>query len=94
MKVGTDHISSDTTGLEVQVHIEVNVVISFGLEIFTSIFCFIAIALEVSIKNQSLSLLRQEHVFGAKMRSCGVSGPRKLQPKREINVYKHVLLTK
>lgn len=39
------------TGLEVQVHIELNVAILFGLEIFASIFGVIAIALEVSMKN-------------------------------------------
>lgn len=44
-------ISAGTTGLEVQVHIEINGVISFGLEVFASIFGFIAIALEVSMKN-------------------------------------------
>lgn len=41
----------DGTGLEVQVHIELNVAILFGLEIFASIFGVIAIALEVSMKN-------------------------------------------
>ena len=49
--VSADLVSADKTGLEVQVHIEVNVVVSFGLEVFASIFGFIAIALEVSMKN-------------------------------------------
>lgn len=39
------------TGLDIQVHIELNVAILFGLEIFASIFGFIAIALEVLMKN-------------------------------------------
>lgn len=50
-EVSAKHIGAGTTGLEVQVHIEVNVVISFGLEVFASIFGFAAIALEVSMKN-------------------------------------------
>lgn len=37
--------------MEVKVHIEVNVVISFGLEVFASIFGLIATALEVSMIN-------------------------------------------
>ncbi len=45
------HVNAGTTGLEVQVHIEVNVVISFGLEVFASIFGSIAIALGVFMKN-------------------------------------------
>ena len=49
--VSFEYVSVVTTGLEVQVHIEVNVVISFGLEVFASIFDFIAIALEVFMKN-------------------------------------------
>lgn len=50
-RVSADLVSADKTGLEVQVHIEVNVVVSFGLGVFASIFGFIAIALEVYMKN-------------------------------------------
>ena len=38
-------------GLEVRVHIEVNVVFLFGLEVFASVFGFIAIVMEVFMKN-------------------------------------------
>lgn len=41
----------DLKGLEVQVHIEVSIAISFGLEIFASVFGFIAIVMEVFMKN-------------------------------------------
>jgi hypothetical protein len=37
----------------VQVHIEVNVAVSFGLEVFASIFGFIAIAPEVFMKDSN-----------------------------------------
>jgi len=49
--VSADRVSADAKSLEVQVHIEVNVGISLGLEVFASIFGYIAIALEVFMKN-------------------------------------------
>lgn len=51
LDVSTGLVGADNKGLEVQVHIEVNVVVSFGLEVFASIFGFIAIALEVFMEN-------------------------------------------
>jgi hypothetical protein len=43
--ISSEYISADTTGLEIQVHIEINVVISFRLEVFASVFGLIAIVL-------------------------------------------------
>lgn len=44
-------------GLEVQVHIDIHVVISFGLEVFASIFGIAAIALEVFMKNSIANII-------------------------------------
>ena len=71
-------------GLEVWVHIEVSIVISFGLEIFASVFVF-GFVMEVFMKN---SIAFFTSVFACVW--CGIaflrsSGEKKFQPEREIS---------
>ena len=70
--------------MEVWVHIEVSIVISFGLEIFASVFVF-GFVMEVFMKN---SIAFFTSVFACVW--CGIaflrsSGEKNFQPEREIS---------
>ena len=76
--------------LETKVHIEMNVAISLGLEIFASIIGFTSIALEVFMKN---SIAISTKVVACVW--CGIaflrsSGEKKFQPIREICIHEYM----
>ncbi len=73
--------------MEVRVHIEIHIAVSFGLEVFASIFELVSTIMEVFMENPIAILIQVMACVWCGIAFLRSSGERKFQPEREIGVY-------
>ena len=78
--------------MEVQVYVEIHIAISFGLEVFASVFDIILTIMEVIMENSFATLSQVMACVWCGIAFLRSSGERKFQPEREIGVRGDVLL--
>ena len=70
--------------MEIRVYIEINIAVSFGLEIFASVFGFVSTTMEVCMENSIAILIKVMACVWCGIAFLRSSGERKFQPEREI----------